>query len=819
MHQATMTALEFTRIQQTLAAHAACQLGKELALAIQPLPSRTLTERTQQETTEARAILRTGRSLPFGGIRDVRRPVEQAMRAGVLRPEQLAEVADTISGCRQLHRFLQDHQAAAPLLARHAQAFGRFDGLEAEIRRCIDRGEVSSRASRGLRETRNEIATLEKQVQERLQGMLRQLRDHLQEALITSRNGRYVLPVKASARSRVPGSVHGSSASGSTLFVEPEAVRQVSDELEAWRAMEVAETERVLAELSDLVAAQGEGLLATLEATAQLDLIFARGRLSQAWEAEPVVWNEEGAVDLRNARHPLLGRAAKGNRIRMSAESRMLIVTGPNTGGKTLLLKTLGLLVLTARCGLHIPVAEGSTLCWFDQVYADIGDNQSLEQSLSTFSGHIANVAPMLQTAGPATLILLDELGSGTDPHEGTALGIAMLEGFLKTGAYTLVTTHLREIKEFGRLTPGCQIAGMGFDGETLRPTYQLIYGTLGESQGIAIAARAGLPPAVVRRALELVGREGEEPWTTAASQVVEKDVAATVVPVTATPRPAAMLEPWVVQPDSPRRCRVWMECAQRDLPIIDRLRVQLREGLLVGDHVRVQRGHVVDIAPRQGVLVRRDADTGAETAIAANLSQLLILLSARQPDFHPTMVARHLFYAEYCGVTPVIGLTKGDLVTDQEAYRLLQPFRAVGYPAVVVSAAKGRGLTELQARLADQLTGVMGYPGAGKTSLMQRLVGDRWQEADSPFSLRALSLPDKAWVVDLPGLRRLGMWKPELTAGFRDFAAAGGCARPGCLHRDEPECAVRAAVERGQIGEGRYRQYRALLDALGIRG
>lgn len=814
MHQATVAALEFPRIQQTLAAHAACQLGKELALAIQPLPSRAMTERTQQETTEARAILRTGRSLPFGGIRDVRRPVEQAMRAGVLRPEQLSEVADTIGGCRQLHRFLQEHQTAAPLLARHAQAFGRFDGLEEEIRRCIDRGEVSSRASRELRETRNEIATLEKRIQERLQGMLRQLRDHLQEALITSRNGRYVLPVKASARARVPGSVHGSSASGSTLFVEPEAVRQISDELEAWRAMEVAETERVLAELSDLVAAQGDGLLATLEATAQLDLIFARARLSQAWEAEPVVWNEEGVVDLQNARHPLLGRAAKGNRIRLSAQSRMLIVTGPNTGGKTLLLKTLGLLVLAARCGLHIPVAEGSTLCWFDQVCADIGDNQSLEQSLSTFSGHIANVAPMLQTAGPATLVLLDELGSGTDPHEGTALGIAMLEGFLKTGAYTLVTTHLREIKEFGRFTPGCQIAGMGFDGETLQPTYQLLYGTLGESQGIAIAARAGLPQAVVQRALELVGREGEELWSAPAPQVLVEAAA----PVAVTPRPAAMAEPWVVQPGSPRRCRVWIEGTQRDLPVADRLRLQLREGLLVGDRVRVQNGQVVDIAPRQGGLVSRDADTGVETPLAANLSKLLILVSARQPDFHPSMVARHLFYAEYCGLAPLIGLTKSDLVTEPEAQRLLQPFQAVGYPAVVVSAAKGRGLTELQAQLAGRLVGVIGYPGAGKSSLMQRLAGDRWREAGSRSALRAVSLPDDAWVIDLPGLRLLGMWKPELTAGFRDFAVVGGCARPGCLHRDEPECAVRAAVVRGQIDEQRYRQYRALLHQLGMR-
>jgi putative ribosome biogenesis GTPase RsgA len=775
VHVPTLNALEFTRIQQEMAGFAACQLGKELALATLPLPSLTLIRSAQQETTEALAILAASRAIPFGGIQDIRLFVERAAAGGALRPEQLTAVADTVYGCRQLHSFLIRHEGAAPLLSRHAAAFGQFDEVETEIRRCIDRGSVSSRASRALKEVRSEIAVLEGRVQERLNAILKQVRQHLQDALVTTRNGRYVVPVRSSDRGKVPGTVHGSSASGSTLFVEPEAIRQLSDELETWRAMEEAEIFQVLAGLSGLVAAHTDGLQATLGVVAELDLVFARARLSQAWEARPVTWNEEGVIDLRDARHPLLGKAAAGNHIRLTPSGRMLIVTGPNTGGKTLLLKTLGLLVLIAQCGMHIPVGEGSTLCPFEAVLADIGDHQSLAQSLSTFSGHIAAIAPMLAQAGPRTLILLDELGSGTDPHEGTGLGIALLEAFLGRGAYTLATTHLREIKEFGRVSAGCRIAGMGFDGETLRPTYQLIYGTLGESHGLEIAARAGLPGAVVERARALVYGPGTAlpptpPMPDAPPPAAEPSPA---VELPRPVQPAALTQrgplndglALVLAGSGPSRCRVWQDGAERDLRVADVLRRKLPGGLLPGDRVRVRDGQAMEAAIRRNTLVSRDADTMMETAVAANLSQILILLSARQPDFHATALTRHLLYAERQGVPPIICLTKGELVPAEVAEGWLEPFRALGYPTLVVSAIKRRGLEEVTRRLEGQFTAVIGLPGAGKSTLLEAL-GVRRPTGAGRLPAAA-QLPGGAWLTEMPGLRELGVWKPDLSGGF----------------------------------------------------
>jgi len=835
MHAPTLAALEFTRIQQELSAHTACQLGKELALAIKPLASFELVRRAQQETTEAKTVLASGRSIPFGGIQDVRLYVDRATIGGVLRPDQLVAVADTIYGCRQLHRFLTEYRTVAPLLTRHAEAFGHFDEIEDEIRRCIEHGMVSSRASRSLKQVRTELAVLEGRVQERLNGILRQYRTHLQEALVTKRNGRYVIPVKASARAMVPGAVHGSSASGGTIFVEPEAVAQICAELETWRAMEEAEVEQVLMALSGHVAAHAHGLMATLGAVAELDFIFARARLSQVWDARPVQWNESGFIDLKGARHPLLGKIAIGNRIRMPADTRMLIVTGPNTGGKTLLMKTLGLLVIIARSGMHIPVDEGSTLCYFEDVFADIGDHQSLEQSLSTFSGHIAAVVPMLDHAGPKTLVLLDELGSGTDPHEGTGLGIALLEALLARNAYVLATTHLRDIKEFGRKTKGCAFAGMGFDGETLKPTYHLMYATLGESHALEIAARVGLPAEVVARARQLVYGDGapgaqptaevlsdepaahlvEAPLTPTAPTAVSPSLAPAPAPESApVPAPQPVLPPGLAIVSgqvSPSRCRVWVDGIEREMPVRDAARRLMPTGLVPGDQVRIRDGAAAEVAKRQSVLVSRDADTMKETVVAANATRLLILVSARQPDFHGTVLARHLLYAEKQGLTPIICLTKGDTVDQHVAEGWLEPFKTAGYETIVVSATRNRGLVELRGLLAGQVTAVMANPGAGKTTLLTALSGgDAGEGARLP---RLLGLALDTLLIDMPGLRELGVWKPDLAGGFGEFSLyANRCNRPGCMHRQEPGCAVRQAVEAGYVQKRRYDQYLQLL-------
>ncbi len=850
MHRPTLGALEFPKIQQDLAAYASCQLGKELALQIAPLPSLSLIKKAQQETTEAKAVLRKGVMIPFGGIQDVRMHVQRVVGGGVLRPENLLAIADTIYGCRQLRAFLVERQEAAPSLALHAAAFGRFDDLEDEIRRSIEHGTVSDRASKELKSVRKEIGVVEARIQDKLQSLLKQYRTHLQEALVTQREGRYVIPVKASARGNVPGAVRGASASGVTVFVEPEAIRQLCEELEYWKAVEESECEKVLIALSAAVAEKADALQATLAAAAELDFIFARGRLSYAWDAGPVEWNDAGLIDLRDARHPLLGREAIGNRIRMSADCRMLVITGPNTGGKTLLLKTLGLLVILAQCGLHIPVESGSTLCHFLDVCADIGDSQSLEQSLSTFSGHIAQVAPILAEAGPRHLVLLDELGSGTDPHEGTGLGIALLEAFLAKGAYTLATTHLRDIKEFGRVTPGCAIAGMGFDGETLRPTYRLLYGTLGESHGLVIAARAGLPASVVERAHQLVHGDVREYGRAAAVGAEDRSRRTHPVrPLLGLPVPVQERElirrdpqsPSVQQIDigslvisapTPGHARVLVGTEVLDLPVKGTLRRRLHAGLVVGDRVRVAEEQVADVAKRQTYLARRGSR--GEQVIAANLTRLLIVLSARQPDFRPATLDRHLVYAEQYGVTPIICLTKTDLLPAATWKEWLKPYEALGYTTIATSSARGWGLEKLRELVEGQFTAVLGHSGVGKSSLLAALTGREIEVGavrekgaqtgrHTTTCSEAIRVNESTWLVDTPGLRELGFWKlslADLQGAFREFKPFTGlCRFDNCTHLREPGCGVKLAVEQGQLARRRYDHYVKLTAELsGIR-
>lgn len=895
MHPATINMLSFPQILDQLSSFAACDLGKELAQTVRPLTSLKAIQSAQNETTEAKAVLRKGKSVPFGGIHDVRRHLRRALAGDVLRPADLLDVVDTARGCLQLHTFLSEQREVAPALALRASLFGRFDQISTEVERCIEHGGVSDRASKELKEIRREISVLNGRIQDRLQGMIRRpdLKTHLQEALVTTRGGRFVIPVRAASKHAVPGTVHGASASGATLFVEPEAIRGLCEELESWQAMAEAEEERILQMLSGHVAVVADSMLATLEVVAELDLIFAKGRLSYAWDAGPVRWNEEGVIDLRAARHPLLGREAVPNRIRLDSAHRILIVTGPNTGGKTLLLKTLGLLVILAHCGLHIPVEAESTLCRFQEVQADIGDAQSLEQSLSTFSGHIANVAPMLAAASPRTLILLDELGSGTDPHEGTGLGIAILEALLAKGAYVLATTHLREIKEFGRLTPGCLIAGMGFDAETLRPTYRLQEGALGESHGLVIAARAGLPPEVVARAHHLVhgglaslgqgtmaavetpkadgsGASGTDPAAlTGAGQTPPTDLyqrAAAVgtedrsrkkrsslplpIPVgleplteepksrlgAPIPRPSPTTQPetgdWalVVGSPLPGRLQLWQSGESLELPVKPALRKRLHGLPVVGDRVRILGEQVAEVDKRDSLLVRRAGGKGAQP-IAANLTQLLIVLSAKQPDFRANTLDRHLIYAHQHGLRPIICLTKADLIAPTTQKALLKPYQDLGYEAVVTSVTKGWGIDRLQTLLEGQMTAVIGHSGVGKSSILGAVTGEalrvgavnEWKAASGRHTTTnsmAIPLPNGGWVIDTPGLRELGFWNlsmGDLQAAFPEFRRFTGlCRFANCTHLREPECGVQFAANQGQIDPRRYAHYKKLAGEIG---
>ncbi|MBM3459383.1 MAG: endonuclease MutS2, partial [Armatimonadetes bacterium] len=437
---------------------------------------------------------------------------------GTLDAPTLLAVADTVQSARKLRLHLLAHREACPLLGEKAGWIGEFRVLEEEIAAAVDeRAELRDEASPLLSRLRREMRAVRSRMMERLQGFLRnsQYRDMIQDPVITTRDGRFCIPVKSEYRVQFGGLVHDQSSSGATVFMEPMVVVELGNELRQLEAKERQEVERILRELSALVGRHSEPLRLTLEILADLDFIGARGRLALELDAvEPGVEEEEGCLYLRKARHPLLTGPVVPIDLELGRDAQVLIITGPNTGGKTVALKTVGLLALMAQCGLHVPAGDGSRLPVFEGVYADIGDEQSIQQSLSTFSGHITNIARILgqvERSGPRSLVLLDEAGAGTDPTEGAALARSILERLRVLGARVIATTHYGELKEYAYGTQGVENASVEFDLETLRPTYRLLIGIPGASNAFAIAARLGLPPEVLEGARERVGSDRVE--------------------------------------------------------------------------------------------------------------------------------------------------------------------------------------------------------------------------------------------------------------------------------------------------------------------
>jgi len=503
--------LEFDKIRSLLAAHASFSGGKSLAEQLEPTASLEQAERWQQETAEALALLERHGPPPFGGLSDVRPAARRARVGAVLSPEELLAVADAARALAGLREYVAAHAPAGSILAELGSALGDFRWMEREVRRCIDgEGQVVDSASGALAEIRNRLRRLRERVREHLEALVRSPKGQrcLQEPIVTLRNGRYVVPVKQEHRAEIPGIVHDQSASGATLFVEPLAAVELNNEIRKVERQESQEIERILTQLSGLVAQAAEGLIASVEAAAELDFIFAKAHLAAEWRATRPVLNGRGVIRLRRARHPLLKGDVVPIDVHLGDSFTALVITGPNTGGKTVTLKTIGLFTLMAQAGLHLPAAEGSETAVFRQVFADIGDEQSIEQSLSTFSSHMSNIVAILRRVDENSLVLLDELGAGTDPAEGAALAIALLEHLIGTGCRTVATTHYSELKHFAYTHPKARNASVEFDVESLRPTYRLLVGVAGASNAFAIAERLGLDRAIIERARGKVDAE-----------------------------------------------------------------------------------------------------------------------------------------------------------------------------------------------------------------------------------------------------------------------------------------------------------------------
>lgn len=533
MNQRTLEALEFDKIRRLLAEEASFGPGRDAALALAPSTDSVEVERRQRETTETRWLLDRGQGIPLGGLRDIRPYLEQADAGEVLEPAHLLDLAQTCAGAERLRRFLINRAEHCPALAAFAGDLGDFPELVAAIARSInDRAEVADSASAKLQQIRNSTRTTLARIKDKLDGLIRSAehRKALQDPIITMRQDRYVVPVRAEYRDSLPGIVHDRSASGVTLFVEPLSVVSLNNDLRQLALEERDEVTRILRELTGMVLQEADGLRATITALGHLDLCVAKGRLSARQDAVGPVFDQPGCLDLREARHPLLRVPPPGRvvpvSVRLGYDFTTMVITGPNTGGKTVTLKTVGLLTLMFMAGLHVPAAEGTKLSVFRGIWADIGDEQSIEQNLSTFSSHLRNIVHIIgrleEEGGAGQLILLDEIGAGTDPEEGAALAMALLDHFHRREARTLSTTHYSEIKAFVYEREGMINASVEFDVETLAPTYRLMVGLPGRSNAMEISDRLGLPQSIIDQARSFLGSQRDD--LPALIQRVEED-------------------------------------------------------------------------------------------------------------------------------------------------------------------------------------------------------------------------------------------------------------------------------------------------------
>ncbi len=514
MDRKILATMEYPKIINKLVEHAGTELGKQLASKLNPSTDLEDVKRLLQATDEACAADRLKGNAPFGGIFNIEAALHRARIGGTLHAMELLEIASTSFGARRVRRHvLAVHvEHPLPILAGLAEQIYEHKALEDAIFACIDeQGDILDSASVQLASIRRELRQGEGKIREKLESMIRSasVQKMLQDAIITLRNDRFVIPVKQEYRSSFGGIIHDQSGSGATLFIEPEAIVTMNNRLRELKAAEQREIEKILQMLTAQAAECEEDLLINLSLLAQLDFAFAKATLAHKMKAVQPKMNDRGFFKLKRGRHPLLTEdQAVPLDVELGNNYSAIIVTGPNTGGKTVSLKTIGLLSLMAMSGLFVPAEEGSQLCVFDAIYADIGDEQSIEQNLSTFSSHMTNIVRILQQLTNKSLVLLDELGAGTDPAEGSALAIAILEHIHAKGCRIVATTHYSELKAFAFNRKGVINASMEFDLATLSPTYRLLVGVPGRSNAFSIAERLGLMKPIIDRAKGEVSEE-----------------------------------------------------------------------------------------------------------------------------------------------------------------------------------------------------------------------------------------------------------------------------------------------------------------------
>ena len=515
MNKKALSTLEYDKIIEMLVSHASSPLGKIRCEDLLPSDSIAEIEYKQEQTQDALTRLFQKGNISFGSVKDIRgslKRLEIGSTLGISELLQICALLENTSRIKSYGRRERDN-GEKDSLDDLFDALEPLPQLSGEIRRCIlSEDEISDDASAGLKQIRRSMKITGEKVHTQLAGMVNgSARSYLQDAVITMRNGRYCVPVKAEYKSQVPGMIHDQSSTGSTLFIEPMAIVKLNNEIRDLELKEAAEIEKILAALSELTAQHREEIQYDLENMVELDFIFARASLAMEQNATRPLFNTKGWINIRKGRHPLIDKQkVVPIDIHLGKDFHLLIVTGPNTGGKTVSLKTVGLLTLMGQAGLHIPALDRSELAVFSEVYADIGDEQSIEQSLSTFSSHMTNVVSFIEKADPHSLVLFDELGAGTDPTEGAALAIAILNHLQAQGIRTMATTHYSELKVYALSTPSVENASCEFNVETLRPTSRLLIGIPGKSNAFAISSKLGLPSYIIEEAKKQISAKDE---------------------------------------------------------------------------------------------------------------------------------------------------------------------------------------------------------------------------------------------------------------------------------------------------------------------
>ncbi|MDT2760685.1 endonuclease MutS2 [Enterococcus xiangfangensis] len=500
MNTKTYTKTQFNEIKQQLSSYAISSFGKKLIVATQPHVKLSVVEKRLAETTEAKKLLDSNLHVPFMGLQSIEHITNQLEKGFVLSPQELLEYADFLRSLRLIRQFFAKNQTIAPTLDRYAQGLSDFSEIETEIYQVIRNGRIVDEASRELRRARRDIAETQDKIHELLKKFIRQNKEKLQEAIITKRNDIFTVPIKAAYKKQITGTIIELSSKGTTAYIEPSSVSRWNEQLTYHKMIEEAEVYQILATLTGLLAEAFPQIQQNLEIIAEFDQIFARGKFSRELNGITPKINAEGYIRLVSAKHPLIEQAVPLD-LTIGKDYRGLTITGPNAGGKTVVLKTVALLTLMTMIGLQIPAHEGTEIAIFDQIFVDIGDSQSIENALSTFSGHMQNISEILRQTRKNSLILLDELGSGTEPNEGAALAIAIMEEFYQKGSILITTTHYGEIKRFTELHPDFITAAMDFDAQHLTPKYRLLIGQTGESNALWIAKKMDLSDQIIAKA------------------------------------------------------------------------------------------------------------------------------------------------------------------------------------------------------------------------------------------------------------------------------------------------------------------------------